>query len=167
MTLMLLSLAILNSKISMMGGKMMLIFLAASGIGQIICTIHLNILATTLGLVCFTIGASLFYPISSFMTHLCYLGMGFFGRGFFGSSLVYFNEIGGDRFRSWSIILVFAVLGISYLISSVEWMLDFPKWIWLYLLIFLPIIVDSYFILKTWKPSPYFLYTQSKKPTYS
>lgn len=164
MTGIILCMAILTSKVAMMDYQIMILFLAASGIGQIVCTMHLNLIATTLGLLVFTIGAALFYPISSFLTVLCYLGMGFFGRGFFASSLVYFNEIGGDRFRSWSIILVFAVLGISYLISSVEWMLNIPKWIWHYLLIFLPIIIDSYFIMKTWKPSPYFLYTQSNLP---
>lgn len=88
--------------------------------------------------------------------------MAFFARGFLASSLTYINEIGGERFRGWSIIVIFAVWGISYLISSVEWMMNWPKWIWFYLLIFLPIMVDAYFIFKHWKPSPYFLYTQSK-----
>jgi hypothetical protein len=160
-TIMILSLAILTSKITMMGNKIILVFLVASGIGQIVCPIYLNTLATTMGLAAFTIAAAIFYPLSEPLTDLCYLGMGFFARGFFGSSLVYLNEIGGDRFRSWSIIVVFAVWGISYLISSVEWMLGWPRWIWYYLLIFVPILVDSYFILKIWKPSPYFLYSQS------
>ncbi len=165
MTINILAFAVLTSKMSMMGTSNILAFLALSGIGQIVCTMHLNLLACTLGLMCFTIGAALFYPISSFMTNICYLGMGFFGRGFFASSLIYFNEIGGDRFRSWSIILVYAVWGISYLVSSVEWMMtSAPKWIWNYLLIFIPIIANSYYILKIWKPSPYFLYAQSTKP---
>lgn len=88
--------------------------------------------------------------------------MGFFARGFFVSSLVYFNEIGGDRFRAWSIIVVFAVWGLSFLISSVEWMIHIPRWLWHYLLIFIPVIVNSYLVIKNWKPSPYFLFTQSK-----
>jgi hypothetical protein len=161
MTIMILTLALLTSKMAMLGSKIILVFLLASGVGQIICPIYLNILATTLGLAAFTIGAFLFHPFSEGLTDFCYLGMGFFGRGFFVSSLVYFNEIGGDRFRAWSIIVVFAVWGISFLISSVEWMVLWPQWLWYYLLIYLPIIANSYLVLKTWKPSPYFLYTQS------
>lgn len=160
---MILALAILTSKVAMMGSKLILVFLLASGIGQIICPIYLNIIATTLGLAVFTMAAFIFYPFSQVLTDFCYLGMGFFGRGFFVSSLVYFNEIGGDRFRAWSIIVVFGVWGISYLISSVEWMIQWPRWIWHYLLIFIPIIVNSYLVLMSWKPSPYFLYTQSTK----
>jgi hypothetical protein len=91
MTVTILSMTVLASKVSMIDSKLMLVFLAASGIGQIVCTMHLNLLAITLGLLSFTICATVCYPISSFITNLCYLGMGFFGRGFFASSLVYFN----------------------------------------------------------------------------
>jgi hypothetical protein len=161
LTIMILALAILTSKVAMMGSKITMLFLLVSGIGQIYCLNYLNILATTLGLAVFTAFAAVLYPFSEFLTDFCYLGMGFFARGFFVSSLVYFNEIGGDRFRSWSIIVVFAVWGISFLISSVEWMIHIPRWLWHYLLIFIPIIVNSYLVIKNWKPSPYFLYTQS------
>lgn len=159
---MILALAILTSKVAMMGSKIILAFLFVSGIGQIVCPNYLNMLAITFGLAAFTIGAALFYPFSEVLTDFCYLGMGFFARGFFVSSLVYFNEIGGDRFRGWSIIVVFAVWGLSFLISSVEWMVRLPHWFWIYTLIFIPIVANAYFVFKTWKPSPYFLYSQSK-----
>jgi hypothetical protein len=165
LTIIILTLAVLTSKVTMLGDKLILAFLLASGVGQVVCTIYLNVLASTLGLLAFTVAAALFYPISELLTDCCYLGIGFFGRGVFASSLTYFNEVGGDRFRAWSLIVVFAVWGLSYLLSSVEWMLGWPRWVWYYLLVFLPIIVDSYFILKLWRPSPYFLYTQSKELT--
>lgn len=48
----------------MLGSKLLLAFLIASGIGQIFCVAYLNILAITLGLLVFTITAAVFYPFS-------------------------------------------------------------------------------------------------------
>lgn len=48
----------------MLGSKLLLAFLIASGIGQIFCVAYLNILTITLGLLVFTITAAVFYPFS-------------------------------------------------------------------------------------------------------
>ena len=59
-------------------------------------------------------------------------------------------------------LVVFGVWGLSSLFSSLERLLKFPPWLWVYLFVFISIIVDSYFVLKYWKPSPFRLYTKSK-----
>lgn len=64
LTIMILALAILTSKVAMMGSKITMLFLLASGIGQIYCLNYLNLLAITLGLGVFTVCAALFYPFS-------------------------------------------------------------------------------------------------------
>jgi hypothetical protein len=50
LTIMILALSILTSKVAMMGSKIILVFLFASGIGQIVCPNYLNMLAITLQL---------------------------------------------------------------------------------------------------------------------
>lgn len=79
----------------------------------------MSLRTTTLGLAGFSIFAFAFYPISEFLKDFSYLGLGFFGRGFFVSSLIYLNEIGGNKFRAWSTMVVFGMWGISTLFSSV------------------------------------------------
>lgn len=44
--------------------------------------------------------------------------MGLFGRGLFSSSLIYVHEIGGDRFRAWSITVILGLWAISPLFLS-------------------------------------------------
>jgi hypothetical protein len=48
-------------------------------------------LRSALGLATFTVTALIFYPFSENITAFCFLGMGFFGRGFFAGSLSYIN----------------------------------------------------------------------------
>ena len=60
------------------------------------------------------------YPFGGFLRAVGLMGVGFFGRGFFVSSLIYLNEIGGDRFRSWSMIVVFGVWALSNLFNSFD-----------------------------------------------
>ena len=40
-------------------------------------------------------------------------------------------------------------------------MMSIPKWIWYYVFIFIPFLVDSYFVLQYWEPSPFKLYVKS------
>jgi hypothetical protein len=141
---------------------MTMLFLIFSGAGQIVCPIALSLRTCTLGLSGFAIFGFAFYPFSTFLTQFAYCGLGFFGRGFYVSSLIYLNEIGGDKFRAWSMLVVFGVWGISSLFSSLERLLKFPPWLWVYLFVFISIIVDSSFVLNYWKPSPFHLYTKSK-----
>ncbi len=91
----------------------------ASGAGQIICPIYMSLRTISFGLTAFTLLVIAFYPFSVVTTNVSILGLGFFGRGFFVSSLIYINEIGGDKFRAWSMIVVFGMWGISSLLLSV------------------------------------------------
>lgn len=68
-----------------------MLFLIASGAGQIVCPIALSLRTCTLGLVGFAILGFAFYPVNEFLTQLSYCGLGFFGRGFYVSSLIYLN----------------------------------------------------------------------------
>lgn len=64
LTIMILALAILTSKVTMMGTKITMLFLLTSGIGQIYCLNYLNILAITPALGLFAVAAALLYPFS-------------------------------------------------------------------------------------------------------
>jgi hypothetical protein len=130
-----------------MGSKITMLYLFASGAGQVICPFYFSVRTITLSLAGISLFTFAFYPVSQFLTNVGYLGLGFFGRGFFVSSLVYLSEIGGDRFRAWSMIVVFAIWGISPLFSSLEKMLNLPEWFEAYFLIFIPFLVNSYFVL--------------------
>ena len=91
----------------------------ASGAGQIVCPIYMSLRTCTFGLSAFTLLAMAFYPFSIFFTNVSLLGLGFFGRGFFVGSLIYINEIGGDKFRAWSMIVIFGMWGVSSLVLSI------------------------------------------------
>jgi hypothetical protein len=119
LSLIVLTTGILTCKISLHGPTLTMLFLAASGTGQIICPIYMSLMTCALGLGTFTLIAFAFYPVSVHMTFLAYLGLGFFGRGIFVSALIYLNEIGGERFRAWSMIVIFGMWGISSLVSSI------------------------------------------------
>lgn len=92
-----------------------------------------------------------------------YCGMGFFGRGFFVSSLIYINEIGGDKFRAWATIVVFGIWGLSPLLESLEKIFNVPGWLWVYLCVLVPFFIGSFFVLSYWKPSPFHLATKSTR----
>lgn len=63
--------------------------------------------------------------LSGFMFDISILMMAFFGRGYFVTGLIYLTEIGGEKFRSWSIIVVFAIWGVSSFALSLERILKF------------------------------------------
>lgn len=73
--------------------------------------------------------------------------MGFFGRGFFVSSLIYLNEIGGDRFRAWSFLIIFGLWALSTLFNSIDEKIGFARWTGYYFLVFIPCLIGSYFVL--------------------
>jgi hypothetical protein len=127
-----------------------MLFLAASGLGQIVCPIYMSILTSAFGLGCFSLLAFAFYPISGMLSWLAYLGLGFFGRGIFVSALIYLNEIGGDRFRAWSMIVIFGMWGLSSLFSSIHTMITLPEWIWCYFFIFTPFLIGTYLLIQFW-----------------
>jgi hypothetical protein len=68
-----------------------MLFLAASGIGQILCPIYMSLKTCAFGLGSFTLLAFAFYPISGLLNCVALLGLGFFGRGIFVSALIYIN----------------------------------------------------------------------------
>jgi hypothetical protein len=119
LSIIILSTGILTNKIPLEGTTITMLFLGASGAGQIVCPIYMSLRTITFGLFAFTLVAFAFYPFSRIITDFSILGLGFFGRGFFVSSLIYINEIGGDKFRAWSMIVIFGMWGISSLISSI------------------------------------------------
>ena len=139
---------------------MILLFLITSALGQIAAPIYLSLDLCSVAIFITSMVAMITYPLSSLLTNTCFLILGFFGRGFFTCSLIYLNEIGGERFRAWSLIVVFGVWGISMLLAAWEDVLPIPPWIWYYGLIFLPAIVFTRKLLLCWKPSPYLLFTK-------
>jgi len=96
-----------------MSPNLNLAFLFASGLGQIICPIYYSLKTISQLLLLSTVFGMITYPLSVFGYDISLLAIGFFGRGYFVSALIYLTEIGGDKFRSWSIIILFAIWGLS------------------------------------------------------
>jgi hypothetical protein len=153
--------ALLNWNMTFMGKEVLLLFLAVSGIGQLVCPVYLSFDICAVGMFIASGLAVVVLPFSSVLACICYLAIGFFGRGFFACSLLYLNEIGGERFRAWSLTAIFAIWGISSLLSAFKEILHVPDWIWMYVTILFPIMVGCKILLRHWKPSPYFLYSKS------
>ena len=145
-----------------MSPNLNLAFLFLSGLGQIICPIYYPIKTISQCLLLASAFAVITYPLSDLGFDICLLAMGFFGRGYFVSSLIYLTEIGGDKFRSWSIIVVFAIWGLSSFALSLEKILRFSSTVWVYLVIFFPFIIGSVLSSRMIDESPSKLYTRSK-----
>ncbi len=125
-SVLILAFAVLNCKVTFMGTYYLILFLAASGLGQILCPNYLSLDICALALLVLSSLTIFLYPFNDIFVKICYIGLGFFGRGFFGCALIYLNEIGGERFRTWSLIVIFALWGISSLLASLEWIFDLP-----------------------------------------
>lgn len=111
------------------------------------------------------IGSTAFTMVSYMMPDfLFYLGLcaiGFFGRGIYVSSLIYLGEIGGDKFRAWSTIIILGLWGIAPLVLGLERLLKINSdLLWLLIFIFIPFMVGGYLVMTNWKPSPLHLYTK-------
>lgn len=143
-----LTFAVLTCRFPLMNPDFNIAFLFASGIGQVVCPAYLNLRLIALGLLAFTGLATISYPFSTFLWDISLLGIGFFGRGYFIASLVYLTEIGGDKFRSWSLIAIFGIWGFSSFILSMETILRFRAVYWIYFLILLPFYVGTILTLQ-------------------
>lgn len=137
-------------------------FLIASGIGQVVCPIKMSLKTITIGVGISCLAAAGLYPFGSYFKAVGLMAVGFFTRGFFVSSLIYLNEIGGDRFRGWSMLVIFGLWPLSSFFNSVDHMLGLARWQVYYFLIFLPCLIGSYFILQNWHLPPHHLYFKSK-----
>ena len=102
------------------------------------------------------------YPFGGFLKAISILAVGFFTRGFFISSLIYLNEIGGDNFKSWSMLIIFGLWAFSPLLNSLESKIGLDRWEAYYFCVFCPCLIGSYFILQGPDPSPHHLYFKSK-----
>jgi len=100
--------------------SVLLLFLIASGAGQLVCPIYMSLRTCTFGVGASALFAIGVYPLGTILRSIAFLGMGFFSRGFFVSSLIYINEIGGDRFRAWSTLVIYGLWAISTLFNSVD-----------------------------------------------
>jgi len=103
----------LTARMPLINPNLNLGFLFACGLGQVIFPIYYSIKTISKGLLIAAILGMITYPISELGYELCLMIMGFFGRGYFVSGLIYLTEIGGDKFKSWSVIVVFAIWGFS------------------------------------------------------
>jgi len=162
-SLVVLTTAILTAKVATLGTHMILLFLAASALGQLAAPLYFTIDITAVAIFMLSLLSLILYPLSSLLTNACFILLGFFGRAFYTCSLIYLNEIGGERFRAWSLIVIFGIWGISVLLAAWENIVPIPRWIWYYALIFLPAIIFTRQLLLRWKPSPYHLFQKGKK----
>jgi hypothetical protein len=74
---------------------MILFFLAASALGQLVAPLYLSLDLTAVAIFLLSLLALILYPLSELLTNVCFILLGFFGRAFFTCSLIYLNEIGG------------------------------------------------------------------------
>jgi hypothetical protein len=101
------------------------------------------------------------YLLSTILFDFSLLCIAFFGRGYFVAGLIYLTEIGGEKFRSWSIIVVFAIWGFSSFALSLERILHFSETLWIYLITFLPFLIGCVLSNKYLAESALKLYTKS------
>lgn len=157
-----LSFAVLTCKMAFAGTLPSLLFLAASGLGQLVAPSYLSLDVCALALIVLSGLAALALPFSPILTQAVFILLGFFGRGFFACGLLYLDEIGGERFRAWSLIVVFAVWGVASLVAAVEGLVGLPSWVWYYGVVLVPMMVCCRWLLAFWKPSPGQLYKLSR-----
>ena len=79
----------LTARMPLMNPNLNLGFLFASGLGQIICPIYYSIKVISQCLFLATVFAMIAYPISGLGFGICLIAIGFFGRGYFVSALIY------------------------------------------------------------------------------
>lgn len=91
-------------------------FLLFCGVGQFVCPVYMSVRTIAMSLLGSTGFAALFYPLSDFMFEFGLCLIGFFGRGLYVSSLIYLGEIGGDKFRAWSTIVILGLWGFAPLV---------------------------------------------------
>lgn len=156
------ALGVLTTRTGIESSGYSIFFLIASGIGQVVCPIKMSLRTITIGIGASNLAAIGLYPFGGFIRAVGLMGVGFFTRGFFVSSLIYLNEIGGDRFRAWSMLVIFGLWPLSSFFNSIDSMLGLARWQVYYFLIFLPCLIGSYFILENWHESPHHLYFKSK-----
>lgn len=111
--------ATLTCQLPLINSSLAVYFLFFSGLGQFICPVYMALRTITLGIIGSMAFSIVFYPISTFIFQVGLCAVGFFGRGFYVSSLVYLNEIGGDRFRAWSCVVILGFWGTAPLILGV------------------------------------------------
>lgn len=155
------ALAMLTSRMALEPSFLGLLFLIASGAGQVICPIYLSLRTCTMAVGGSALLATGLYPFGGVLRDCCLIGLGFFTRGFFISALIYLNEIGGDSFRSWAMLVIFGLWPVSALFNSLDGRLGLERWTEYYLCVFLPCLVGTYYILEGWHPSPHYLYFKS------
>jgi hypothetical protein len=155
--------AILSTRATMEEGSLPLLFLIASGAGQIVCPIKLSVRTCGLGVGGAALLAMGLHPFGGFFKVLGLMGVGFFSRGFFIASLIYLTEIGGDRFQAWSMLVVFGLWGLSSLFTAVDQSIGLEGEGAYYLLVFLPCLLGSYLVLDNWQLSPRYFYFKCKR----
>lgn len=162
LSILILAFATLNCRIPIMDTSLAIAFLFLSGAGQFICPVYMSLRTIALGLLGSTGFTLVFYPFSHSLFYIGLCAMGFFGRGLYVSALVYLGEIGGDKFRAWSIVIILGLWGVAPLVLGVErlWKLS-SDILWLLIFIMAPFAVGCYLVLKSWNPSAMHLYTKS------
>ena len=151
----------LTARMPLMSPNLNLGFLFACGLGQIICPVYYTMKFISQCLFIAAVFGMIAYPISGLGFGICLMAIGFFGRGYFVSALIYLTEIGGDKFRSWSVIVVFAIWGFSSFALSLERLLHFNSTLWVYVMILTPFVIGSILSTKFIDESPLKLYTKS------
>lgn len=155
------ALGVLTTRTGIESSAYSIFFLIASGAGQVVCPIKMSLRTITIGVGTSCLAACGLYPFEGYFKAIGLMAVGFFTRGFFVSSLIYLNQIGGDRFRAWSMLVIFGLWPLSTFFNSIDSMLGLARWQVYYFLIFLPCIVGSYFIMQNWHTSPHHLYFKS------
>ena len=122
------SLAILTARMALENRTVILLFLIASGAGQIICPINMSVRTNSMGVMFSSLLIMGLFPIGEVSRVISLMALGFFSRGIFVSGLIYLNEIGGDRFRNRSLLVIFGLWALSTFFNSFDSMFGFNKW---------------------------------------
>lgn len=69
-------------------------------------------------------------------------------------SFIYLSEVGGEKFRAWSFMVIFALSGLAPFVLALLSMFRFPEWLIMVVIVVLPHAFLYYVMMKRWYPSP-------------
>ena len=150
------SCAILNSYIPIvLHSYQSTLFFISSAVGQLVCPLYFNIKDTAkyLLLVSFPLVVCAYFQWIVLET-IVFAAIGFLGRGLYVSTFIYLNEIGGEKFRAWSFMVIFTLSGLAPFVLALLTMFKFSAWLIITLVVLLPHALLFQAMRRGWYPSP-------------
>lgn len=132
------------------------LFYIFSAAGQLICPMYFEIKTTVKYLIFTSIIACISLKLQWTVLEVIAFSMtGFLGRGLYVDSFIYLNEIGGEKFRAWSFMVIFTLTGLAPFSLAILSMFKLSSATTILLILLLPNAILLYFMRNNnWHVSP-------------